>query len=118
MSLSILNMVPATEEQRIPQMSYLCRYLAVTTRALGAYVACSDEVSQKACGVVIPFVQRKPGGRLRAAGEPFAQERGLTKACGGGDEAQSAVQTLIQALDQAGAQDNFRLGWGDIEFSG
>ena len=24
----------------------------------------SDEVSQKACGVVIPFVQRQPGNRL------------------------------------------------------
>jgi hypothetical protein len=28
------------------------------------------------------------------------------------------VQTLVEALDQAGAEDNSRLKWGDIEFSG
>src|SRR5688572_33468806 len=32
----------------------------------------SDEISQKATWVVIPFVQRKPGGRSFATGEPFA----------------------------------------------
>ncbi len=28
------------------------------------------------------------------------------------------MQTLIQPLDQAGAEDNFRPRWGDIKFSG
>ena len=78
----------------------------------------SDEVSQKACRVVIPFVQRKPGGRSLATGEPFAKKRGFAKAGGGRDEGQSAVQTLVEPLDQAGTEDNFRLRWGDIEFSG
>ena len=78
----------------------------------------SDEVRKKASGVVIPFVQRKPGGRSLAPGYPFAQQRGFTEACGGRDESQFAVQSpLVQALDQAGAEDNFRLRWGDIEFS-
>jgi len=37
---------------------------------------------------------------------------------GGRDEGQFAVQTLVQPLDQAGAEDNFRTRWGDIKFSG
>ena len=78
----------------------------------------SDEVSQKACGVVIPFVQRKPGGRPLASGEPFAEERSFTEAGGGGDEGQFAVQTLVEALDQAGAENDSRLRWGDIELGG
>src|SRR3712207_1552557 len=78
----------------------------------------SDEVSQKACGVAIPFVQRKPGGWPLATGEPFAQQRGFTKACRGRDEAQFAMQILVQLLDQEGPEDNFGLRWGDVEFSG
>ena len=77
-----------------------------------------EEVRQKARGVAVPFVQRQPGGRPAATGEPFAEERGLAKPGGGGDEDQSAVQTLVQMLDQAGAEDDSRLRWGDIEFSG
>jgi hypothetical protein len=73
----------------------------------------SDEVSHKASGVVIPFVQRKPGGRSLAPGYPFAQQRGLTEASRGRDEAHFAVQRpLVEALDQAGAEDNLRLRWG------
>ena len=78
----------------------------------------SDEVGQKACGVVIPFVQRQPGGRPRAAGDPCADQRGFAKAGGGRDEGQFAVQTLVQPLDQAGAEDHVRPRWGDIEFRG
>jgi hypothetical protein len=54
-----------------------------------------DEVSQKARGVVIPFVQRQPGGRPTATGEPFTEERGFAEAGGGGDEGQLAVQILV-----------------------
>lgn len=71
-----------------------------------------EEVSQKACGVAIPFVQRQPGGRTLGPGEPFADWRGLTKAGWGGDEGQSAVQTLVKLLDQARSEDDSRLGWG------
>ena len=79
----------------------------------------SDEISQKACGVVIRFVQGHPGGRPLETGEPFAQQRGFTEACRGGDEGQSAVQSpLVEVLDQAGTEDNSRLRWGNIEFSG
>ena len=51
--------------------------------------------------------------------DPFADQRGFTKAGGGGDEGQfaSCQQTLVQPLDQAGAEDNFRPRWGDIKFS-
>ena len=31
-----------------------------------------DEVGQEACGVTVPFVQRKPGGRTPKTGEPLA----------------------------------------------
>ena len=78
----------------------------------------SDEVNQKACGVVIPFVQRQPGDRSLATGDPFADQRGFTEAGGGRDEGQFAVQTLVQPLDQAGAGDNFRPRCGYIKFSG
>jgi hypothetical protein len=47
-----------------------------------------------------------------------AEERGFTKAGGGGDEGQFAVQTLVEALDQAGAEENSGPRRGDIEFSG
>ena len=77
-----------------------------------------DYVRQKARGVAIPFVQRQPGGRSLATGEPVAEERGLTEAGGGGDEGQFAVQTLVEALDQVGAEDGLRPRWGDIKFSG
>jgi hypothetical protein len=81
-----------------------------------------DEVSQKARGVVVPLVQRQPGGRSPATGYPFAKQGGFAEACGGGDEGQSAVQalvkTLVEALDQAGAEDGLRPGWGGVEFRG
>ena len=75
-----------------------------------------DEVSQKAGGVVIPFVQRQPGDRSLATGNPFADQRGFAKPGGGRDEGQFAVQALVQPLDQAGAEDNFRPRRGDIKF--
>ncbi len=67
----------------------------------------SNEVSQKTCGVIIPFVQRQPGYRSPATSDPFADQRGFTKAGGGRDEGQFTVQPLVQPLDQAGAEDNF-----------
>src|SRR5690348_3392686 len=56
----------------------------------------SDEVRQKAYRVVIPFVQRQPGGRSLATGDPSTDQRGFPKAGGGRDEGQFVVQTLIQ----------------------
>ena len=53
----------------------------------------SDEVGQKACGVAIPFVQRQPGGRSLATGDPFADQRGFPKAGGGRDEASACVRS-------------------------
>ncbi len=52
-----------------------------------------DEVGQEARGVVVPFVKRQPGGRSRETGDPFAEERGLAEAGGGGDEGKFAVQS-------------------------
>ena len=51
--------------------------------------------------------------------DPFAEQRGLAKAGGGRDEGQFAPrrETLVQPLDQAGAEDNFRPRWRDIKFS-
>ena len=79
-----------------------------------------DEVSQKACGVVIPCVQRQPGDRLRAAGDPFADQRGFAKAGGGRDEGQLVTrrETLVQPLNQAGTEDDFGPRRGDVQFRG
>ena len=77
----------------------------------------SDEVSQKAGGVVIPFVQRQPGDRSLATGDPFADQRGFAKAGGGRDEGQFTMQALVQPLDQAGAEDNVRTGVGGYTVS-
>ena len=62
----------------------------------------SDEVSQKACGVVIPFVQRQPGDRSFTICDPFADQRGFTKAGGGRDEGQFAVQNPRSAARSGG----------------
>src|SRR6266567_7885120 len=78
----------------------------------------SDQVRQKACGVVIPFVQRQPGDRSLDEGDPCTDQRGFPKAGGGRDEGQLAVQTLVQPLEQAGAADNVRPKPGDIQFRG
>ena len=81
-----------------------------------------DEICQKACGVVIPFVQRQPGDRSLATGGPFADQAGFTKAGGGRDKGQLAsktlvlAQTLVQPLDQAGAEDGFRPRGGILSF--
>ena len=72
----------------------------------------SDEVRQKAGGVVIPFVQRQPGDRSFATGDPFADQRGFAKAGGSRDEGQFTSQTLVQSLDQARTQDNSQLEVG------
>src|SRR5207248_6303359 len=78
----------------------------------------SDEVGQKACGVVLPFVQGQPGGRSSASSKPFTDQRGFPKAGGGSDEGQVAVQTLVQPLDQAGAGDYVRPKPRNIQFRG
>ena len=79
-----------------------------------------DEVSQKAGGVVVPFVQRQPRDRSPATGDPFADQRGFAKAGGGGDEGQLAalIETLVQAFDQLGAPHNLGTRLGDVEFGG
>lgn len=46
----------------------------------------SNEVRQKAGGVVIASVQRQPGDRLLAPSDPGTEERGFTKAGRGRDE--------------------------------
>ena len=79
-----------------------------------------DEVCQKGCGVVIPFVQRQPGNRSITTGDPFAGQRGLSKPGGGGDEGQFAArrEAVVQPFDQAGAADNLGRRWGDVQFRG
>ena len=78
----------------------------------------SDEVGEEARRVVIPVVQREPGGRAVAPGDPCADEGGLAEAGGGGDEGQGAVQPLVEPREQAGAADKVRPGRGEIEFGG
>ncbi len=76
----------------------------------------SDEVSQKAYGVVIPIVQRQPGGWTLATGDPFADQSGLAKARRGRDESQFSVQTSVQMLDQTLAVLEFWPGVRDKKF--
>ncbi len=70
--------------------------------------------------IVIPLIQRQPGDRLPATCDPFADQRGFAKAGGGRDEGQFAAhcQPLVQPLDQARAEDNFRPRRGDVKFRG
>src|SRR5215203_5642052 len=77
-----------------------------------------DEVDEKACRVAVLLVQRKPGSRSSATSHPFAEERGLAEAGGGGDEGQLAVQTLVEAFDQAWTLDGPRLSQWDVQFGG
>ena len=67
-----------------------------------------DEVRQKACEFVLPFVQRQPGDRSLAAGQPVADQRGLAEADWGRDERQLAVRPRVQPLTQAGAAGDVR----------
>src|SRR4051794_4691106 len=78
----------------------------------------SDEVAQKACGVVIPFVQRQPGHLPLGTSGPGADQCCLTETGGRRDEGQFALQTLVYPLDQTVAQDCFRRRWRDMEFRG
>ncbi len=78
----------------------------------------SDKVRQKACGVVLTFVQGQPGSGLSASGEPFADQCSFPKAGGGRDECQFAVQTLAKPLEQVGTADQVRPRPGDIQFRG
>ena len=71
-----------------------------------------DEIVQKAYRVVVPFVQRKPGDRPFATRDPFADQRGFTKASRGRDDCQFMAQTFIQLFDQPGAEDNCGRGGG------
>ena len=51
-------------------------------------------------------------------GHPFADQRRFAEAGGGGNQGQFPVYSLFQALNQARAKNHFRLGRGDIKFSG
>ena len=82
-----------------------------------------NEVGQKASGVAIPCVQRKPrGGQGRShpalARQPLADQRGLAAAGGGRDEDQLAMQPLVEPLDQARAEDGAWPRRGDMELGG
>src|SRR6266567_3538062 len=81
----------------------------------------SDEVRQKACGVVLPFVQRQPGGtgpRSLDSLDPCTDQRGFPKASRCRDEGQVAVQTLVEPLEQARAADHVRSKPREIQFRG
>ena len=47
-----------------------------------------------------------------ATGDPFADQRGFTKTGRGRDEGQFAAETLVQLLDQAGAENYIGPGGG------
>ena len=84
-----------------------------------------DEVGQKACEVVIPFLQRQPGHpnlwfASLAIRDPFADQRGFPKAGRCGDESKFAArtETIVHPCNQPGAEDSSGPRRGDIKFRG
>ena len=91
---------------------------------LGA-VQSGGKVEKELEGVVVCLVEGEPGDvklRIlpRALVDPSAEQRGLPESGRGSDEGQLATrrEALVQPLDQAGAEDDSRPRWGDIELSG
>ena len=81
----------------------------------------NDGVAPEMGRVVVAFVQRMSDDRPLAASNPFAQQRGLTKAGWGEDEGELAIQTpvlvvqdkcRVQPLDQARARHQLWSGGG------
>ena len=64
-----------------------------------------DEVAEKAGGIAIPCVQRQPGRRQLALGQPIADQHGLPKPGWCRDQRQPVVEPFIQPLDQPGTND-------------
>ena len=75
-----------------------------------------DQVGQETDRVVVAFIQREPGGRSLATGDPFADQRSFTKASRGGNKGQLAIQPHVQSFGQAGARHQPWSDGGDIEF--
>ena len=75
-----------------------------------------DQVRDEPRRIVIPLIQRQPGDRPPATGDPFADQGGLAKAGGGGDEGQFAArrEALVQPFDQARAVGQFWSRGGGI----
>jgi len=71
-------------------------------KALPNSLQSSDEVSQKAYGVVIRFVRRQPGNRSLAVGDPFSDQSCFAKASWGGHECEfvTKLYTLIETFDE------------------
>ncbi len=47
---------------------------------------CPNDIRQKAVNIIIPLIQGNPGGRLLAAGDPFADQGAFPKTCRGRDK--------------------------------
>ena len=75
----------------------------------------NDGVAPEMGRVVVASAQRMPDDRPLAASNPFAQQRGLAKACWGGDRGELAVQPRVQPLDQAWTRHQLWPNGGDIE---
>src|SRR5215472_11981048 len=60
----------------------------------------SNEVGQKAAGVVVPLVQRQPCGWTRTSCQPLADQGGFTKAGRGRGEREGARQALLESLNK------------------
>ena len=68
--------------------------------------------------IVVACIQRQPTGGGGGTPDPITDRGGLSKASGGRDEGQFAVQALVQLLKQAMTRDQFRSSGRDIEFGG
>ena len=75
-----------------------------------------DQVFEEARRVAIGFVEREPGDRTIATGDPFAEQGGFAKARRGGDEGDFVVQAIVETRDESRPGDSPWPGPGDIEF--
>src|SRR6266487_1670993 len=59
-----------------------------------------NHVGEKASGIIVAGVQRKPGDRQMPLLNPTAEQRGLAEASGRGDQRELAFSAFVQPLRQ------------------
>ena len=75
-------------------------------------------MDQKPGGVALGAVERQPGDGPLEGVEPFAEQRGFSKARRGRDQGQGAGQPGVELRDEMAASDPFRPGRGAVELGG
>ncbi len=79
-----------------------------------------DQVGQETAGVAVAFVERQPRHRSPAARDPFADQRGLAKAGGCGDQGQPVAggEAVVQTLHESRTGDASQPEGWEVELGG